>query len=130
MDKVNKFRKNKAFSCGVDAVHPSLNDPVWRPPHRCPHTDHKAIAMRPLKVRDARVIEVEDAHYRHATISGVFVLHESEPGVMDRRWLKVRVWCSWFGHRPQTGPITIQVDSRLAKFHQHYTGLVFTNITR
>ena len=51
-----------------------LKAPVWEQQHDCPNTTKIAKPINPIKVRNARVIEITDAKYRGSTFSGTFLL--------------------------------------------------------
>lgn len=96
----------------------------------CPPTNEKATEQAISEVKNCRVIYVEDAKYRGASINGVFCIPESEVTELDANGKKrVEVYALWHGHRLKTRGLKILVDLEKAIASPSYTGLVVTNIS-
>ena len=105
--------------------------PVWEQQHDCPNTTKLAKPIKPLKVKNARVIEVVDAKYRGSIFSGTFLLGDRAL-ILDgkNRSTRVEVLCKWFGHRLATRGLAFTVNLKKTRVHDKYTGEVFSDFSK
>jgi len=90
-----------------------------------PHTDDTAVICATTEVENARVVRVEKAKYRHATISGAFAI---DPNSQPNKDGRVAVLCRWYGYRVnQRGP-QIKVNPKTDRIEENYTGKVITDL--
>ena len=105
--------------------------PVWVQLNDCPTTTKLAKPIKPVKVKNARVIEVTDAKYRGSTFSGTFLLGD-QILILDgkNRATRVGVLCKWFGHRLATRGLAFTVNLKKTRVHDKYTGEVFSDFSK
>ena len=108
-----------------------LKAPVWEQQHDCPNTTKRAKPINPIKVKNARVIEITDAKYRGSTFSGTFLLGE-QVLILDgkNKATRVEVLCKWFGHRLATRGLAFTVNLKKTRVNDKYTGTVFTDFAK
>ena len=108
-----------------------LKAPVWEQQHDCPNTTKIAKPINPIKVKNARVIEITDAKYRGSTFSGTFLLGE-QVLILDgkNKATRVEVLCKWFGHRLATRGLAFTVNLKKTRVNDKYTGTVFTDFAK
>ena len=105
--------------------------PVWDEQSNVPHTTKLAKPIKPVKVSNARVIEITDAKYRGSIFSGTFLLGD-QVLILDgkNRSTRVEVLCKWFGHRLATRGLAFTVNLKKTRVHDKYTGEVFTDFSK
>jgi hypothetical protein len=105
--------------------------PVWEQQNDCPNTTKLAKPIKPLKVKNARVIEVVDAKYRGSIFDGTFLLGDRAL-ILDgkNRSTRVEVFCKWFGHRLATRGLAFTVNLKKTRVHDKYTGEVFSDFSK
>ena len=105
--------------------------PVWDEQGDVPHTTKLAKPIKPLKVKNARVIEITDAKYRGSTFSGTFLLGD-QVLILDskKKGTRVEVLCKWFGHRLATRGLAFTVNLKKTRVNDKYTGEVFTDFSK
>lgn len=98
-----------------------------------PNVDASAKISRSRRVANARVIRVENASYRRASLTGVLELEDQsgfdpiETKPSGKR--KVRVICAWHGVIPPTTYPQVDVTNAKCEILDHYTGQVADNIS-
>ncbi|NHC08358.1 hypothetical protein [Azonexus fungiphilus] len=103
--------------------------PVWLERDAARHTCPFAKPNKSVSVKNARVIEVKQALYRKAEVSGYFLLADNETTTLPADgWHRVEVQCCWFGLRLKTRGPRFKVNMATAVIHKNYTGDVFANI--
>jgi len=105
--------------------------PVWEQQNDCPNATKLAKPIKPVKVKNARVIEVVDAKYRGSTFSGTFLLGDRAL-ILDgkNRSTRVEVLCKWFRHRLATRGLAFTVNLKKTRVHDKYTGEVFSDFSK
>ena len=105
--------------------------PVWDEQSNVPHTTKLAKPIKPVKVSNARVIEITDAKYRGSIFSGTFLLGD-QVLILDgkNRSTRVEVLCKWFGHRLATRGLAFTVNLKKTRVHDKYTGEVFSDFSK
>lgn len=105
--------------------------PVWESQNDCPKTTKLAKPIKPVKVKNARVIEVNGAKYRGSTFTGAFLLGE-QVLILDgkNKGTRVEVLCKWFGHRLATRGLAFTVNLKKARVHDKFTGEVFSDFSK
>ena len=105
--------------------------PVWDEQSTVPHTTKLAKPIKPVKVSNARVIEITDAKYRGSIFSGTFLLGD-QVLILDgkNRSTRVEVLCKWFGHRLATRGLAFTVNLKKTRVNDKYTGEVFTDFSK
>jgi hypothetical protein len=105
--------------------------PVWDEQGDIPHTTKLAKPIKPVKVKNARVIEITDAKYRGSTFSGTFLLGDRAL-ILDgkNRSTRVEVFCKWFGHRLATRGLAFTVNLKKTRVNDKYTGEVFSDFSK
>lgn len=105
--------------------------PVWDEQGDIPHTTKLAKPINPVKVKNARVIEITDAKYRGSTFSGTFLLGD-QVLILDseKKGTRVEVLCKWFGHRLATRGLAFTVNLKKTRVNDKYTGEVFTDFSK
>ncbi|MBT8537874.1 hypothetical protein [Polynucleobacter sp. MWH-Svant-W18] len=105
--------------------------PVWEEESDIPHTTKLAKPIKPIKVKNARVIDVTDAKYRRSTFSGTFLLGD-QVLILDGKnnATRVEVLCKWFGHRLATRGLAFTVNLKTARVNDNYTGEVFSDFSK
>jgi hypothetical protein len=93
---------------------------------KTPHTCKNATIKKLKSVKDAEVIEVQNAKYRNATLSGIFLLDNTSKTVLPGR---VKVNCSWFGVTPPTTYPQIDLTNAQSAVISNYTGNVADDIS-
>ena len=105
------------------------NAPVWLERDAAPHTCVFAKPKKYVSVKNARVIEVTQALYRKAEITGFFLLADKESTTLPTDgWLRVEVQCCWFGFRLKTRGPRFNVNMATAVIHSNYSGNVVADI--
>lgn len=94
-----------------------------------PYTCKKAQPIQWETVQNAPVIEVVDARYRNAIISGRFVLSPFVKIPIPNTG-KIDVLCRWFDHRLAKTGLTLMVDHSNVQFIPNFTGKVVKNIAK
>jgi len=105
--------------------------PVWEQQYDCPNTTKLAKPIKPVKVKNARVIEITDAKYRGSTFSGTFLLGD-QVLILDskKKGTRVEVLCKWFGHRLATRGLAFTVNLKKTRVKDKYTGEVFSDFSK
>jgi hypothetical protein len=105
--------------------------PVWEKQDACPKTTKLAKPIKPVKVKNARVIVVTDAKYRGSTFSGTFLLGD-QVLILDsiKKGTRVEVLCKWFGHRLATRGVAFTVNLKTTRVNDKYTGEVFSDFSK
>ena len=105
--------------------------PVWDEQGNVPHATKLAKPIKPVKVKNSRVIEIADAKYRGSTFSGTFLLGD-QVLILDtkKKGTRVEVLCKWFGHRLATRGLAFTVNLKKARVNDKYTGEVFTDFSK
>jgi hypothetical protein len=105
--------------------------PVWDEQSNVPHTTKLAKPIKPVKVSNARVIEITDAKYRGSIFSGTFLLGD-QVLILDgkNRSTRVEVLCKWFGHRLATRGLAFTVNLKKTRVNDKYTGEVFSDFSK
>ena len=103
--------------------------PIWKD---CPHTCKMAKPKATHQVHNAAVIEVNNAQYRNAEFSGVFLLSPNSEIKIIKGKQRVEVECCWFGHRLKTRGIRIIIDQQkaTANIKRDFSGLVVCNLEK
>jgi hypothetical protein len=100
--------------------YPDWNDGVT------PHTHTHARITRYKNVKNADVIEVVNARYRNATLTGKFQLAKPPTAKLPGR-LQIR--CSWFGVTPRTTYPQLSIAGVKYKRISGYNGKVADDIS-
>ena len=97
----------------------------------CPSLSSTAWAKNKTKVTGQRVIQVFNATYRRAVVSGYFLLAPSVKLPLGKvGYKRVEVHCCWFGHKlPSERGIKLLVHMGSAKVIENYNGNVVSNIS-
>jgi hypothetical protein len=96
-----------------------------------PHVDGKAEAVEFRRVRNAKVIVVEDAMYRGSNLSGTFLIAEGkEPKIWRNGDLRVQCDFTWYGWTPIHAKPSLLVEPGKFKIVNKYTGKVIDKIGR
>ena len=102
---------------------------VWVKSLGLPYTCKSAHEINSEPVHTCEVIQVVDAKYRNATLSGCFVL---SPFVIlplpSSGTGKIDVLCRWFGHRLVSTGLTLKVDYSNVTYIQNFTGNVTSDL--
>ena len=103
--------------------------PIWKD---CPHTSKMAKPTATHQVHNADVIEVNNARYRNALFSGVFLLSPNTEMQVNKGKQRAEVECCWFGHKLKTRGIRILIDTQKgsATVKRNYSGLVVCNLEK
>jgi len=91
--------------------------PNWKD-GKTPHTCKSATITKFKRVRNADILEVKNAKYRNATLSGKFLLAKPPTAKLPGR-LQIR--CSWFGVTPPTTYPQLSLVGK-TKVIKNYTG--------
>ena len=96
----------------------------------CPSLSSTAWAKNETKVTGQRVIQVFNATYRRAVVSGYFLLAPSVKLPLGKvGYKRVEVHCCWFGHKlPSQRGIRLLVHMGSAKVFENYSKKVVSNI--
>jgi len=106
-----------------------LKAPKWDS-SLCPKVSSSATELNEIKVIEQRVIQVFNASYRNAVVSGYFLLAPSVELPLGKvGYKRVEVHCCWFGHKlPSDRGIRLLVQMGSAKLIENFTGKVVSNI--
>lgn len=94
----------------------------------CPNTCKTAVVTATKKVKGVTVIEVINATYRNATVSGYFAVADDAVINISGETVRIPVYCLWFKHRLPTGCPTLLVNTKTTRVLTNYTGEIAKNI--
>jgi hypothetical protein len=101
------------------------------PSNDAPHTNNKARANAwKIAPKSRKVIEVKDAMYRTATLSGKFLVSEQDSahGTNKDGHSTIEVDCNWYDWRPMKRSIRLTIINQAVEIPNDSNVVVITNI--